>query len=53
MPSSCSSAWQMTDELFERDYTTIEQEINAYREAHGERPKRKRKRKKRTGKAAR
>ena len=46
-------AWQMTDELFERDYTTIEQEINAYREAHGEKPKRKRKRKKRTGKAAR
>ena len=46
-------AWQMTDELFERDYTTIEQEINAYREAHGERPKRKRKRKKRTGNAAR
>ncbi|MBR1407296.1 MAG: sce7726 family protein [Clostridia bacterium] len=46
-------AWQLTDELFERDYTTIEQEISDYRAAHGVKPKGKRKRKKRTAKSTR
>ena len=35
-------ALQVTDELFERDYTTIAEEISEYREAHGKKPKRKR-----------
>ncbi len=33
---------QVSDELFERDYTTIRDTINAYRVAHGQKPRRKR-----------
>ena len=41
---------QVHEELFERDYTTIAQEINEYREAHGQK-KRRRKRYKRLKKS--
>ena len=45
-----SVLWQMvTDELFERDYTLINETINAYRAAHARRPAKKRiRRRKRT-----
>jgi len=38
---------QISDELFERDYNTIADRINAYREAHGQKKRRKGGRKKR------
>ncbi len=38
---------QMTDELFERDYTTVAEKINEYRRAHNQKPRRKKKYKKR------
>ncbi len=33
---------QLSDELFERDYTTIRERINAYRTANGRKPRRRR-----------
>ena len=42
---------QITEELFQRDYTTIADEINAYREEHGKKPRtarRKRRRRRKT-----
>ena len=38
---------QMTDELFERDYTTVADKINEYRKEHNQKPRRKKKYKKR------
>ena len=35
--------WQACQELFERDYNTIAEEINAWRVSHGERPRGKKK----------
>lgn len=40
-------AVEISEELFERDYAKIHDEINAYREAHGQKPRRKRRRKRR------
>ena len=40
---------QICEELFERDYTTIEEDIAAYREEHGRRRKKVRKTKKKHG----
>jgi hypothetical protein len=34
---------QVSEELFERDYTTIRETINAYRVAKGQKPRRKKK----------
>jgi len=38
---------EISEELFQRDYTKIHDTINAYREAHGQKPRRRRKRRKR------
>ena len=38
---------EMSEELFERDYTKIHEEINAYRMKNGQKPRRRRKRRKR------
>ena len=40
-------AWQISEELFERDYNTISADINAYREAHRQKPRARGGRKKR------
>lgn len=40
--------YQITEELFERDYTTIADKINEYRVSNGQKKRRKRKRKKNT-----
>jgi hypothetical protein len=40
-------AREISEELFERDYTKIHEQINAYRKAHGQKPRIRRKRRKR------
>jgi len=40
--------YQVTNELFERDYTTIAEQINEYRIKNGQKKRRKRKRRKNT-----